>query len=138
MSNRLFIDTLFVVALINTRDQYHQQASELANQIDGQPLLVTDAVLLEIGNALARNYREEAAEIIQEFFSADEVEIVRLDPQLFDRAFDMYTQHQDKEWGLTDCISFVVMNDAGIRGALTFDHHFLQAGFDAMMRDVHS
>ena len=53
MSNRIFIDTLFVIALINRQDQYHQQALDLAEQFEGHPLLVTEAVLLEIGNALA-------------------------------------------------------------------------------------
>jgi uncharacterized protein len=47
--SRIFIDTLFVIALINRRDQYHQQALELAEQFEGYPLLVTDAVFLEIG-----------------------------------------------------------------------------------------
>ena len=56
MPNRIFIDTLFMIALINRRDQYHQQALDLAEQFKGAPLLVTDAVLLEIGNALARSY----------------------------------------------------------------------------------
>lgn len=67
MSSRVFVDTLFVIALINKRDQHHDRAAELADQLEGQPLLVTDAVLLEIGNALARNFRQEAVEVIEEF-----------------------------------------------------------------------
>ena len=97
-------------------------------------MLVTDAILLEIGNALARNFRQEAVEVIEEFFASDEVEIVRLDPDLFERAFDKYKEYQDKEWGLVDCVSFVVMNDASVSAALTFDQHFVQAGFKALMR----
>jgi uncharacterized protein len=81
---RIFVDTLFVVALINQRDQYHQQAAALADRLAGQPLLITDAVLLEIGNALARSYKAEATEIIDDFFTSDEVEIVHFTPQLFD------------------------------------------------------
>lgn len=96
MSNKIFVDTLFVVALINQRDQYHEQASELADRLQNYPLLTTDAVLLEIGNALARNYKDEAVEIIEEFFASDEVEIVRLTPQLFEQAFTLYKTHQDK------------------------------------------
>jgi predicted nucleic acid-binding protein len=87
VSSRVFVDTLFVIALINKRDQYHERAVELADQLEGQPLLVTDAILLEIGNALARNFRQEAVEVIEEFFASDEVEIVRLDPDLLERAF---------------------------------------------------
>ncbi len=90
MSNQIFVDTLFVVALINQRDQYHQQASELADRFEGHLLLVTDAVLLEIGNALSRSYKKEAVEIIEQFLDSDEVEIVRLTPQFFDQAFALY------------------------------------------------
>jgi uncharacterized protein len=43
--NKIFVDTLFVVALINQRDQYHQQASELADSLETHPLITTDAVL---------------------------------------------------------------------------------------------
>lgn len=134
MVNKIFVDTLFVVALINQRDQYHQLASELADSLETHPLITTDAVLLEIGNALARNYKDEAVEIIEHFLASDEVEIVRLTPELFAEAFALYKTHQDKTWGLVDCISFVVMKQAGVTQALTFDQHFVQAGFQALMR----
>ena len=133
MSIRIFVDTLFVVAQINQRDQYHETASELADQYEGYPLLVTDAVLLEIGNALARNYRKEAGEVIENFLTSEEVKVVHLTPQLFDRAFAEYKKYDDKEWGMIDCISFVVMRQEGVSQALTFDHHFEQAGFQILM-----
>lgn len=136
MLSRIFVDTGFVIALINQRDQYHQQASELANRFEGYPLLVTDAVLLEIGNALVRNYKKEAVEIIEQFFDSDEVEVVRLTPQLFDQAFALYKMYEDKQWGLVDCISFVVMRTADVSQALTFDRHFVQAGFQVLMRET--
>ena len=136
MSDRIFIDTLFVVALVNPHDQYHKKASELAGKYEGHPLLVTDTVLLEIGNGLARNYKEQAIEIIEQLYESDEVEIVHLTPRLFERGFVLYKAHRDKEWGLTDCISFEVMREAAIREALTFDRHFAQAGFRALMIDA--
>ncbi len=46
-----------MIVLFNRRDQYHDQAVALADQFESSPLLVTDAVLLEIGHALARNYK---------------------------------------------------------------------------------
>jgi predicted nucleic acid-binding protein len=133
VSNRIFIDTLFVVALINPRDQYHAKATELAAKYESHPFLVSDAVLLEIGNGLARNYKQEAIEVIEGFFNSEEVEIVRLTPDLFERAFELYKKYEDKDWGLIDCISFIVMMDAGVTQALTFDQHFGQAGFEALM-----
>ena len=134
MPNRIFVDTLFVIALINQRDQYHQQAVERAEQFDGHPLLVTDAVLLEIGNALARSYKQEAVEIIEQFLTAEEVEVVHLTPRLFEQAVALYKTHHDKAWGLVDCLSFIVMREAGVSQALTFDQHFVQAGFQALIR----
>jgi predicted nucleic acid-binding protein len=133
VSNKIFVDTLFLVALINRRDQYHQQARELADRFNGYPLLTTDAILLEFGNALARNYKNEAADLIEYFLSAEEAEIFRLTPELFDKAFDLYKSYQDQSWGLVDCISFVVMREANVTQALTCDRHFIQAGFQTLM-----
>lgn len=133
MSENIFIDTGFVIALINKRDRYHKQARILADQYDRQPLLITDAILLEIGNALARGFKVEASEIIANFMISDEVKVVRLSPQLFDEAFALYRKYQDKEWSLVDCVSFVVMQKENITQALTFDRHFVQAGFEALM-----
>jgi uncharacterized protein len=130
--SKVFMDTLFVIALINKRDQYHEWAVKLSTTLEGQSILITDAVLLEIGNGLARGYKAKAVEIIEDFMGSDEVEMVRLNEDLFTRAFMLYKQHSDKAWGLVDCISFVAMRDAGIRQALTFDQHFIQAGFEIL------
>ena len=130
----VFVDTSFVVALANERDEHHARASELANLFDGSPLVTTDAVLLEVGNALARRFKQQAVEIIENFLSSDEAELVRLDAGLFGRAFELYRVHQDKTWGMVDCISFVVMRERGIVDALTTDKDFRQAGFTALMR----
>ena len=135
MPNRIFIDTLFVVSLINRRDKYHLKAAALAAKYEKHPLLITDAVLLEIGNGLARNYKLEAIEVIEDFLGSEEVEVVRLTPELFKRAFDLYKNFRDKDWGLTDCISFVVMTDSGVTEVLTFDQHFKQAGFKILMTE---
>ena len=136
MSATTFLDTLFVVALINHRDQYHASATELAAQYEGRAFLTTDAVLLEIGNALARKFKQQAVETIGHLLSSEDVQVVRLTTELFAEAFSLYESHQDKEWGLTDCISFAVMRREGVQEALTFDQHFVQAGFQAVMREV--
>lgn len=131
----LFVDTSFVVALVSEKDQHHKLASRLADLFDGYPLVTTDAVLLEIGNALARNFKEQAEEIIADFLTSDEVEVVRLDADLFQRAFELYRAHKDKTWGMTDCVSFVIMRERGIADALTNDKDYRQAGFNALMRE---
>jgi predicted nucleic acid-binding protein len=128
-----FIDTSFVVALINQRDQYHAQAVGIASQFEKRSLVTTDAVLLEIGNALARNFKEASIQIIEYFLTSDEVEIIPLNTQLFARAFELYRSRLDKSWGLIDCVSFVVMRDFGLTESLTAEKHFEQAGFSILL-----
>ena len=130
---QILVDTAYVLALVNERDQYHDRAQELADLFEGRNLLITDAVLLEIGNALARSFKKQAIEIISYFIESEEVEIFRHSSQIFDKAFALYKKYDDKEWSLVDCISFIVMRERGIKQALTFDSHFDQAGFVAIM-----
>jgi len=54
---------------------------------------------------------------------------------LYIRSFDLFANRNDKDWGLTDCVSFVVMQDQEISMALTADRHFVQAGFEALLKD---
>ena len=69
------------------------------------------------------------------FFESEEVEVIRLDESLFNKAFELYKTHTDKTWGLVDCISFVMMRERNIEAALTADEHFIQAGFRALLRE---
>ena len=134
MMTKIFVDTWFIVALINKRDQYHQKALQLSAQYENYPLITTDAVFLEFGNALSSNYKNEAAELIEQFLASDEIDVIRLTPELFDQSLRLYKKHQDKSWGLVDCFSFVVMKQHKVSQALTFDRHFIQAGFQALMK----
>lgn len=132
MPNRIFLDTSYVIALVNRRDQYHQQALELAAQYDGASFVTTEAVLLEIGNALAGAFKTEAVRLIEAFRSDDAVEIVPLSASLFEEGFRLYRTHRDKTWGLVDCISFAAMQAHDVQQVLTFDQHFAQAGFTTL------
>ena len=129
-----FVDTNFFLALINDRDEFHDKAVVLADEYRGQSLVTTDAVLLEVGNGLARGFRDEASALFEELENSAEAEIVRLDPEILSTAMALYKLHRDKEWGLVDCVSFVVMREMKIASALTSDKHFVQAGFRALMR----
>lgn len=127
--NPIFVDTGFLIALLNSHDALHLQANQLSLKYEGVPMVTTDAVLLELGNALSRSGKQQAGEIIRYFQQAEEAKIIYLSPELFDKGLQLYEQYQDKSWGLVDCISFVVMRDLNINDVLTFDQHFSQAGF---------
>lgn len=130
----IFVDTSYVVALVNRNDQYHERALETANGLNGRAFVTTDGILLEIGNALSRNFKRESVEIIEHFLSSDDVQVIHLHPSLFRRAFDLYKSRTDKLWGLVDCLSFVIMKELGITKVLTTDKHFEQAGFTPPMK----
>ena len=129
MSKSLFVDTGYIIALINENDHFHLQALDLSEKYDGHRLVTTDAVLLEVGNALSRFARKQSSLIIHHFQTADEVTLITLNPTLFNTAMHWYEKHQDKTWGLVDCLSFAVMTEMQLSYVLAFDRHFVQAGF---------
>jgi predicted nucleic acid-binding protein len=63
------------------------------------------------------------------------VTIIPISETLYQKAFQLYCQRTDKNWGIVDCISFIVMTQRRITEALTTDLHFQQAGFRALLRD---
>ena len=130
--SQAFLDTGFVIPLINEINEFIKQALDLADIYEQYLLVITDAVFLEIANALSPNYKQEAIQVIEELNSSENVEVVRLTPELFERAFDLYKKRQDKSWGLVDCLSFIIMQDQNINFALSFDQHFIQAGFQLL------
>jgi len=133
-----FLDTSFAIALASHRDQRHEQAANLAADIrsSGIHLVTTIPVVMEIGNSLSRqSFRKAAVRIIASLHSDPRVTIIPVDHSLYIRSFDLFANRNDKDWGLTDCVSFVVMQDQEISMALTADRHFVQAGFEALLKD---
>jgi predicted nucleic acid-binding protein len=135
----VFLDTAYAIALSSVSDLFHHRAVLLADQLEaaGTRLVTTQAVLLEIGNALSKqHYRHAAVKLLEALEADPNVEVIPLSEQLYARAFRLYRERPDKEWGLTDCVSFIVMQDRGITEALTTDEHFQQASFRALMREA--
>ncbi|MEK7441520.1 MAG: type II toxin-antitoxin system VapC family toxin [Chloroflexota bacterium] len=132
----IFLDTAYAIALSAPSDEHHQTALTLAEELEADDirLVTTRAVIIEIGNALSkRRYRKAATELLDSLEEDTSIEIVPLTEQLYYKAYKLYRERPDKEWGLTDCISFVVMKERGIDQALTTDGHFEQAGFEILL-----
>ncbi len=134
----LFLDTAYVLALFNSRDQWHRKAIEWQIKVasDKNLLITTEFVLTEIGDGLSsRNLRAEAGKIIRALHESTVVRVVPASTVLFIDGLQMFENRDDKDWGMTDCTSFVVMNENKITAALTTDEHFRQAGFNPLLLD---
>lgn len=132
----LFLDTAYVNALINTRDQWHEAAVRWEQRlaVDRRRLMTTEFVLVEIADGLAVvRFRVQAAQLIVALQASLLVEIIPASSKLFTAALELYRSRPDKDWGLTDCASFVVMRERALSEALTTDEHFRQAGFRALL-----
>jgi len=135
----VFIDTSYALALSASTDQFHARALRLADELEATKahLLTTRAILLEIGNSLARQrYRAAAVALLDALENDPNVEIIALSEDLCGRAMTLFRDRTDKEWGLIGCASFVVMMERGVTQALTADEHFQQSGFRTLLRDI--
>lgn len=133
-TERLLLDTVFIQALLNKRDQYHTQARSFLPRVRAAAeVWVTEAVLTEVGNALSVYDRTGAVAFIRQCYQTANMRVVSVDTPLFVQALDLYQARPDKGWGLTDCISFVVMQQQGLTDAVTTDSHFPQAGYRALL-----
>jgi predicted nucleic acid-binding protein len=136
VSPATFIDTGYILALANTADQYHERARAAAAVVR-PPFVTTEAVPVEIGNVLSKaRWRYLGVATLHDLRTDPDIELIPVDAQLFERAFALYAGRMDKEWGLTDCISFVVMRERSLTHALTTDRDFQQAGFENALVEV--
>ena len=130
-----FADTFFFLALLDRRDEHHARAAAFAAEYHGL-VLTTRWVLAETANTLgASPVRERSALLLQSIEQQSGFRVVRDSDRIYDRGAVLYAERPDKAWSLTDCISFVVMEENGVREALTGDRHFVQAGFVALFAE---
>jgi predicted nucleic acid-binding protein len=97
-------------------------------------VVTTEYVVVEAGGLLnRRDDRLAYANMVREIRSDPTVLFLPASQELFQAGFDLFVDRPDKEWSLVDCISFVVMKRRRLADALTADHHFIQAGFRALL-----
>lgn len=136
MIRPVFIDSSGAIALLHAADPRHAKARELARAFasEGRQRITTTAVLAELGDGFARKGRWDVlARFLAALLTDPLVTITAVDAALVSRACDLRNARPDKDWGLTDALSFVVMSDEGVQEAFTADRHFLQAGFRALL-----
>jgi uncharacterized protein len=134
---KIFVDTSFFIALLNPREQNNgpaQQAQSLASEC---LLITTGLVFVELLNFFSKytsttDLRSKAAEFVVKLNKDSNIQVKHVSVEDFDAALEKYKRFQDKRWSLVDCHSFIIMEKEQIHEALTFDQHFIQAGFSSL------
>ena len=135
----VFLDTSYFIALTNAGDRHHQVALAAKDDLLRRDIPCTTSafVLVELLDGLARLRRRSLGlAIVDEILADDALQVAAASERLFGSGLQRYRERADKEWGLTDCTSFVVMEERGISAALTADRHFAQAGFRALLLEA--
>ena len=135
--NELFADAGYWIALFHPRDRLHSKALVVSQSIGRRRIVTSQAVLTEFLNhfaAFGAQFREKAVQVVQSLRQSSQVEIIEQSPARFEAALALYAKRPDKAWGLTDCDSFLLMQQRGITEVLAHDEHFIQAGFIALLR----
>jgi hypothetical protein len=131
---RIFADSYFFFAILNPHDAVHAKAIDFGREHRG-PLVTTAWVLTEVADGLASTPRRQVFRRLLENLEANKANlIVPANAETFEKGVELYHARPDKQWSLTDCISFVVMSEEQVTEALTGDHHFEQAGFTALLQ----
>jgi hypothetical protein len=136
MINHVFLDTAYAFALINQSDKWHLESVDWQRRIieEGAFLLTTEYILCEIADGLSSiKYRKKAIQLIRILEQSEIIKIIPASTELFHKGLALFDKYSDKDFSLTDCISFSIMKELKIRRALTSDRHFIQAGFGALL-----
>ena len=130
----VFADTSFFIAFSNRKDGDHHAAQDFVKTFRGR-FVTTEWILVELGNFWSASPRRTSlANIVHRVRQNPFFRIISAVHHSFDAGLELYAERADKQWSLTDCISFVIMQDLGITEALTADHHFEQAGFTILLK----
>ena len=135
---RVFADTGYWVALLNPKDELHQKAQDISKQMDLLYILTSEMVLAEVLNDFSKRgafFLQAAIELIESLYNHPNVTVIQQSSSQFQEGLLLYKKRLDKEWSITDCVSFKIMEEYGITEALAYDKHFEQVGFIALLRD---
>jgi uncharacterized protein len=134
----VFADAAYWIATINPRDNLHQRATDVSAQLGNCIIVTSEMVLVEVLNALASygpHLRQAAERMVRMIMDDATTDVVPQTRNLFQNALVIYSDHPDKEWSLTDCASFVIIDQKNITDVLTSDRHFEQTGYRALLRE---
>lgn len=128
---RIFLDTIGLLALWNTRDQWHQPATSALSELAAAELWTSTLILLECGNAAARTPMRGAVVDLRRHL-VDDGKLIEPSDDDHATAWAAYAKGEAGDAGIVDQVSFAVMRRVGLTEAFTNDRHFKAAGFHTL------
>lgn len=135
---KCFVDTSAFAALYHRNDSYHGQATLIwASLRKRQAVLYTSRDVISETITLVRRRTGHRQAVIcgNDLWDSPVLDVLRSEARQDRAAWELFQQHADTEFSFVDCLSFVLMKELHIRGAFTFDRHFVQAGFEQAQPD---
>jgi uncharacterized protein len=132
MPSRYFVDTFYLVALSDPRDQWHARVLTFSRSLSDYHLYTVDEVLAEyltFYSASRPHIREDAVQTVLNVLNDPHITVMAQSHASFLDALAFYAARLDKHYSLTDCVSMQAMRREGLTDVLTNDHHFTQEGF---------
>ncbi len=132
----VFVDSSAFLALADSSDEHHDSAARLQADLarDRRRFVTTDYIVDEtVTLLLVRHSHAAAAEFHGTAKGSEYLQLEWTTADRFSAAANLFTRHHDKEWSFTDCVSFALMHELGIRDSFTTDRHFRQAGFNPLL-----
>lgn len=133
----VFVDTGYFIALAHKKDTHHQKAKKWAKKIDDENITchTSTPIVFEIADGFSRLARRDIGiDLLDNMLDSDNFIIYPFNETIFEKALVLYKSRKDKEWSLTDCYSFELMNELNLSEALTADKHFEQYGFKILLK----
>jgi len=134
----VFADAGYWIALLNPRDSLHSKAIAISKTLKECRIVTSEMVLAEFMDGLGKEgnkLRAAAAQTVEALQANANVSVIPQTSMQFRAALERYRYREDKMCGLTDCASFLIMEEHRIQEALAHDHDFEQAGFKALLKD---
>ena len=133
MDEYYFVDTSYIIALASKKDENHNYAFETSKFIKNSKikLLTSEFIIIELCNSFSKsNLKNVVIDSVNSIYMDNSVEIIKLNGEYYQLGIELFCKVKDKNWSLVDCISFEILKAKNIKNVLTFDKHFVQAGFN--------
>ena len=133
----VFADAGYWIAVLDRDDELHERARSVTGRLASCRTVTTQMVLVEFLNFMGRageHKRKLASQMVERLEGSPTVEVVPQTSIQFKAAVERYGARGDQRWSLTDCASFLIMEERNITEALAYDRDFEQAGFVVLLR----